>query len=227
MQCKRDLRGVAVVVVVLATGLAAITGRAADPPDVDLGRLVSWMSGSFSSAEQAAADPEGYFDIRLRMVPIWTGRHDGPWLYVEQAAADQQDRPYRQRVYRLSQLAEDLFESRVYTVEEPLRIVGAWRLEEPLGELGPLDLDERNGCAILMRWTGDSFEGSTLGRLCESQLRGASYATSEVRITASELVSWDRGFDAAGVQVWGAKKGGYVFRRQSEGDLGPDPPSSR
>jgi hypothetical protein len=26
-----------------------------------------------------------------------------------------------------------------------------------------------------------------------------------------KIVSWDRGFDASGAQVWGAEKGGYIF----------------
>ena len=64
-------------------------------------RLGSWMTGSFSSASQASAAPDDYFDIRLYMVPIWDGRADGPWLYVEQAAASALERPYRQRVYQV------------------------------------------------------------------------------------------------------------------------------
>ena len=30
------------------------------------------------------------------------------------------------------------------------------------------------------------------------------------------LLSWDRGFDAAGKQVWGAEKGPYEFLRVKE-----------
>ena len=39
-----------------------------------------------------------------------------------------------------------------------------------------------------------------------------------MRITAESIVSWDRGFDQAGSQVWGAEKSGYVFVRGE-----PDP----
>jgi hypothetical protein len=27
------------------------------------------------------------------------------------------------------------------------------------------------------------------------------------------ILSWDRGFDANGNQVWGAEKGGYIFKK--------------
>ncbi|MBK8230937.1 MAG: hypothetical protein IT349_04755 [Candidatus Eisenbacteria bacterium] len=60
------------------------------------------------------------------------------------------------------------------------------------------------------------YAGSTIGLDCESDLRGAAYATSEVSITKGGIVSWDRGFDASGVQVWGAERGGYRFLRVSE-----------
>jgi len=63
--------------------------------------VLELMTGSLSSAEQSAAD-ERYFDIRLAMVPIWQNRSDGPWLDVEQAVASNLEKPYRQRVYRLS-----------------------------------------------------------------------------------------------------------------------------
>jgi hypothetical protein len=44
-------------------------------------------------------------------------------------------------------------------------------------------------------------------------MRGASYATSEVVLRDDGLDTWDRGFDDAGKQVWGATKGAYQFRR--------------
>ena len=44
-----------------------------------------------------------------------------------------------------------------------------------------------------------------------SFLANASYATSEVVITSTMLKSWDRGFDSADHQVWGASGGPYEF----------------
>jgi hypothetical protein len=197
--------------------LAAVQAPAAEPKaDVDL--LLSWLTGSFSSAAQAAADPE-FRDIRLHTARIWPERTDAAWLYVEQAVADQLDQPYRQRVYRVTRVADNLFESQVLELPDPLRFVGAWRAERPLEQLTPTDLTAREGCAIFMRRKGDAFMGSTLGRLCTSEHRGASWATSEVTVSADGLLSWDRGFDAGGVQVWGAVKGGYAFRRLT----GPEP----
>ena len=198
--------------------LVAAVPAAAEPPRAELVRLAEWMTGSFSSAPQAAAD-EDYFDIRLHMARIWPEREDGYWLYVEQAVAETPDEPYRQRVYHLTQPGDDLLQSRVYAIPEPARFAGAWREDTPLGELTPEDLELREGCAIVMRVLDDRYEGSTLGRLCPSSLRGAAFATSEVVLTSDTLSSWDRGFDADGVQVWGATEGGYVFTKVADDPL--------
>ncbi len=186
----------------------------ADPAAaVDLDTLVSWMTGSFSSEAQAAAD-SAYFDIRLEMVPIWTERTDGRWLYVEQAAARSLERPYRQRVYRVTREEDGAWRSEVFALPEPLRFAGAWRETDPLAALTPDSLTVRDGCAVILReFVGGIFVGATEGTGCASSLRGASWATSEVRIGYARIESWDRGFDAAGAQVWGAEKGAYVFLR--------------
>jgi len=197
-----------------AASVAAQTG--AETPTADLNRLVSWMTGSFSSQEQAAAD-SAFFDIRLQMAPIWTDRTDGCWLYVEQATATHLDQPYRQRVYRVTQLDDTTFQSSVFTLTEPLRYAGAWAKPSPLADLTADSLEERTGCAIVLHPEGDSaFAGATVGRGCASDLRGATYATSEVRITARQLTSWDRGWDSDNKQVWGAESGGYVFIKLTE-----------
>lgn len=196
------------LIIILACG----TQKEAPKNISDLELLLSYMTGSFSSQEQAAAD-SSFLDIRLEMVPIWKERSDAHWLYVEQATAATPDSPYRQRVYRVSQVDDSTFESAVYTIEEPLRFAGDWKKEIPLEHLTPDSLSLREGCTIVLRKVDDKFVGSTVGTGCESTLRGAAYATSEVVIASDHMRSWDRGFDADGNQVWGAETGGYVFRK--------------
>lgn len=211
----------ALVVLVLFAGAAGCASApvgssppAAPAADPDLARLASFMTGSFSSAAQAAARPDDFFDIRLEMVPIWAGRGDGAWLYVEQASASSLDKPYRQRVYRLRRVGGDLFESQVYELPDPARFAGAWREPARFDELQADALVPRGGCAIVLRALPDgTFAGSTLGRLCTSQLRGATFATSEAVLGPEGLVTLDRGWNDAGEQVWGSTAGGYRFER--------------
>ncbi|MBD3348968.1 MAG: hypothetical protein GF400_07210 [Candidatus Eisenbacteria bacterium] len=200
-----------------AAVLACLVGvaSAAQESSSELEILSDWMTGSFNSSAQADAD-SSYFDIRLQMARIWPDGYD-VWIYVEQAVAGSEGRPYRQRVYRLTEMEGGLFSSDVFELDDPERYVGAWRHDAPLGDLRPKDLAKREGCAVLLRRdpSGD-FSGGTVGRCCRSSLGGAAYATSEVLLTESRLESWDRGFDASGRQVWGAEKGPYVFRKTAD-----------
>lgn len=189
---------------------AAATANARDD---GLERLASLLTGSFSSAEQAAAD-KNYRHVVLHAVRIWPERADGPWLYVEQALADAPEQPYRQRVYQLARRPDDSFASRVFTLADPVAATGAWRHPAPLAALSPAALTPREGCTVFLHAMPDgSFVGRTEGNGCASELRGAAYATSEVTLTSTEMLSWDRGFSSAGKQVWGAPTGGYRFKR--------------
>jgi len=201
----------AIIGLVVCSALAVTFAATQSAEDKELLKLREWMSGSFSSAYQAQSDTS-YFDIRLEMTPIWTGRTDGCWLYVEQATAAKLDRPYRQRVYRLTRTNDTTVQSEVFTLQEPLRFAGAWKDPQVFSPLTPDSLSKKDGCAIMLRPSGDTaFIGSTVDHECPSDLRGAVYATSEVVITSAYLFSWDRGFDSIGVQVCGATKGGYRF----------------
>ncbi|MEM7168439.1 MAG: chromophore lyase CpcT/CpeT [Planctomycetota bacterium] len=170
------------------------------------------LIGDFDSSEQAAVDPS-YYSITLRHIPIWRSRSDGPWLYVEQAVATQPDKPYRQRIYHLVNTADGHVRSDVYSLPgDPLRFAEAQAHE--FHTLTPDQLERRSGCSIYLTQSGSNrFEGSTQAQDCLSTLRGAAYATSEVDLTPTLLTTWDRGYDAAGEQVWGAKDGPYQFRR--------------
>lgn len=188
--------------------------------------LVALMRGSLSSRAQAQADPE-FFDIRLHMLPIWTDRTDGRWLYVEQAVAVAQAEPYRQRVYRVSAKGDGTLESAVYELADPLRFALAWKEPHKLDALRHEDLVRKDGCEVVLRKAGpDRFVGATAEKACPSDLRGASWASSEVEITKDGVLSWDRGFDDAGQQVWGATKGGYAFRHDDP-EAPPVPPPAK
>ena len=215
----------AVRIAAIAALALGLTGCASGPcascttakgPGLD--GLEEAMTGHFTSAQQASED-EAYFDVTLHMVPIWPQHTDAMqrWLYVEQAITAAADRPYRQRVYRLTAQDGALVSSVYELPGDPLRFAGAWREVRAFDAIGPADLSERAGCAIaLVPQPDGSFVGSTHEDECPSDLRGASYATSRVRIHDGVVESWDQGFDAAGVQVWGAEKGPYIFRRVTE-----------
>lgn len=203
---------VAIGAVSLSLALAGCSTLREAPAD-HVAELEQVLTGSFSSAAQAAADEE-FLDIRLHAVSLnWTG--PGRHIYIEQAMASAMERPYRQRVYRLSEREGGVLVSEVYEIRDPLRFAGAWKDPQKLAALSPADLEWKMGCAVELRREGPGvFRGGTVGQGCPSSLRGASYAVSEVFASPEGLRTWDRGYDASGRQVWGATKGAYEFRRE-------------
>lgn len=191
--------------------LACLT-RSAGAQDVkpSLGLLKQYMVGSYSSAAQAARDTS-YFNIELEMVRIWLKEKEGIWLYVEQATAARKDKPYRQRIYHLTQQDDSTFVSRVCTLDSMHLFMGAYRDIARFGALKPADAKVLPGCDLVLHWRNGHFAGSTHERDCINAWGKATYATSEVVITPERMVSWDRGYNDAGEQVWGAEKGGYEF----------------
>jgi hypothetical protein len=192
--------------------LAACAHTPEPPPD-PLAHAASLMTGQFDSSEQAR-NQSGYLEILLSMQPIWEGRDPGVrWFYVEQATAEEPDKPYRQRVYRLSLNHAGEVVSEVFVLDEPVRYIRGWETGALAG-LAEDKLELRPGCEVYLRRAGEGFRGATRGKGCGSNLRGARWASAEVELDAGGLRSWDRGFDASGQQVWGAAAGPYRFKRR-------------
>ena len=107
----------------------------------------------------------------------------------------------------------ETFESAVFTLNNPEKFIGAWKDRDIFSSITADSITQKAGCSIILKKDRDRFIGSTEGKNCSSELRGASYATSEVVIDKNTLTSWDRGFNENGEQVWGAKTGPYIFNK--------------
>jgi len=173
--------------------------------------IEQWMTGSFHSGAQAAVDTN-YYNISLHMYPIWE-HMEGIHLYVEQALFEKQDAPYRVRIYKVIDLGNNLYESKVYKLKDEENFIGEWENLGYFNEYGTEILQEREGCSVFLSYHGGVFSGSTKDRMCNSSMRGARYATSKVTVSSDKIESWDQGFDSSGNQVWGATTGPYIFDR--------------
>jgi len=168
------------------------------------------MQGHYTSEKQSISD-ESYFNISLRMTPIWTDK--GNYLFVEQAMFDKQESPYRVRVYKVYQRNNE-FVSEIYTLKNEKEWIGKWNNPKVYDALTEADIELKSGCEVVLQQNTDgTFSGKTGEKTCPSELRGASYASSIVTVTPTQIISWDQGFDKQGKQVWGAEKGGYVFEK--------------
>ena len=181
----------------------------------ELSELVQKMTGEFSSEDQAKEDSL-FYDINLVMFPIWEADKSAKWLYVEQAVTKYIDKPYRQRVYRLSMAHDHIIESRVFELADPDKFIHGWTQAEIFNQINPDSLIVRQGCAVFLKKENNCYSGSTKDDDCKSTFRGATYATSIVSICSDQVISWDQGWNKDKQQVWGAETRGYIFKRKGK-----------
>ncbi len=196
----------------LLLGLLLATGSLRAEPTA-LEHLTVFLTGTFSNAEQARGD-QNFRNSTLHIAPIWSDRPDGPWLYLEQALADAPAHPYRQLIWQLAARPDASLEIRMFDLPDPVAATGLWQDPSRSAGLSPKSLAPRTGCTVrLQLQPGGIFRGATEGTGCASTLRGSSYSTTETTISNLEITMWERGYNAAGVQVWGSIHGGYAFKR--------------
>lgn len=190
-----------------------IEDRPAETPEVKenlLDKFCSFLKGEYNTKNHNAQD-SNYFNISLVMFPIWDNESDARYFYVEQAIVGKEDKPYRQRVYKVYQTGPQTIVSAIYTIKKQEEFV---KLQESIKKQKTLkkeDIDYKEGCDVFLEFDGVSFQGGTNGKKCLSSLRGAKYTTTEVKVGEDRLISWDRGFTENGIHAWGAVGGGYVF----------------
>ena len=184
--------------------------------EATLAQLTDWMCGSFTSEAQSKTDTS-YLNVSLKMAPIWKRDDNTAWIYVEQALVATPNKPYRQRIYKVESLGGNRFLSTVFSLPTPELYAGAADQTKLLKKLTPKELTLLDGCEISLVYDERKmkFIGST-ANLCHNNWNGAYVASSEVEISNNTLMSWDRGWDSDGKQVWGATKGGYVFIKTSK-----------
>jgi len=191
-----------------SSGPEASVGPGVDAASLRADEVYNLLQGHFDSSEQAIDDPT-YFDISLKMCPV-----DAPWLgervlYVEQAVSTRLAEPYRQRLYVIAPLGNDVV-SRVFELSEPQAFIGLCDTDT-LKVVAEGDARLKSGCEVYLAKQGETYIGGTAGKGCLSSLNGASYAASDVTLTEGKVTSWDRGYDAQDNQVWGATDGPYLF----------------
>lgn len=198
--------------VVAAAALAGAATAGASTLD-DYLRL---QLGSWTSAAQAGQD-QRYGTAVWHLAEIWRDPQSAErWIYAE-SWMEGAERPYMQRVSRVTEQADGTILARRYAIPAPERFVGAWREPARFSALSPPELTEVAGCEVtLVRAGHDRFEGGTSGRRCGNAYKGAAYAISQTTLTPTEMTNWDRGFAADGELRWGPAAGGYRFRRADE-----------
>lgn len=191
-----------------------------NPVDVLANRLLK----TYDSSAQSLYEPD-YFDVTLKhcevdVTNVPDSESNSRFFLLEQAISTYIDRPYRVRLVKIKYDAlSDTYLSMNFEPENPGKYAGVCRSGKKM-TLAYSNFESPK-CIVSMKKVGNDFIGGTPDGGCISTHNGASSFTSEVKITENSINSWDRGFDASGNQVWGARKGPYKFKEINELDQSP------
>jgi hypothetical protein len=189
--------------------------------DAEIRKLAGWMTGTFDTSAQVADDekqkrPYKHMKAVMNLVPIDIEGLSGQAFYLEQAAADALDKPYRQRVYLLTRKDGQLL-NQIYKFKDAEKFVGAHKDTKKLQGLTLDQIALEEGCDVMWKKVTDTKYTGVAGanKSCKSAWKGGATAASRVELTPSSLTSLDQGYDEAGKLVWGPPEGtvGHIFRK--------------
>jgi hypothetical protein len=178
------------------------------------------LEGVMSTAAQASVNPK-ISDVRMTTCQVTLTGRDGVQrqaivLYQEQALANALAKPYRQRFLQLS--ASPVSQSVQSRSFKPAQAT-AWINFCNKAAVDRVVKPEAMGtaiCSVFLRRSGDNYVGNTPVDGCPANVRGAVRIKNHIVLRSIGMDTWDRGFDATGKQVWGAKAESYQFRRTQE-----------
>ncbi len=184
--------------------------------------VVDHLTGVLDTTEQARRHPEQpavqMTTCRIDVAVDDSMTGSATFLYQEQALAASLAQPYRQRLLQIAPLpgliSGGFVESISYRPLETEALVGL--CDRPLAErsLSFSQIGEVT-CRVFLTPVPEGFRGVTASEGCPTDVRGAVRVTNEILLHNRGMDTWDRGFDAAGQQVWGATTDPYQFRRQN------------
>lgn len=201
------------------------------PLEQQVEAVATRLEGVMSTAAQASANPKAP-DVRMTTCRVtWadggkasqgnaivlyqgTSQNNTIVLYQEQALSNDLTKPYRQRFLELSASpVSQSVRSRSFKPAQPTAWINLCDKAAVDRIVQTPDLGIAV-CSVFLRRSGDDYIGNTPVDGCPANVRGAVRIKNHIVLRSIGMDTWDRGFDAAGKQVWGAKAESYQFRRR-------------
>lgn len=206
----------------LACFLAATTPVWAVPEPASVEQqvkdVVSHLVGVMDTSAQAAANP-GAANVRMTTCQVNVEKADASlntqssvFLYQEQALSQSLGSPYRQRFLQIIPSADrESVESKAYRPLSPETLIGLCNQPEAKRVVSQNDLGKYT-CSVFLKPSGENYIGETPSQGCPTNIRGAVKVTNTIVLHKTGMDTQDRGFDAAGNLLWGAKERPYQYR---------------
>ena len=196
------------------TGTVAYADTA-PPIEQQVKEVVSHLDGAMDTSAQANKNPKAS-NVRITSCKITVegagSNNDQAFLYQEQALSQELNQPYRQRFLRIAPSANrSSVESAVFKPPTPKAWTGLCAKPEAERVVKMSDVG-KSTCSVFLQRQGDKYVGDTKAGGCPTNWKGATRITNHIILHQTGMDTQDRGFDATGKQVWGAKDESYQFR---------------
>lgn len=214
---KLTIKSLLVGTFFLATAAPSYAEVVNVPIQQQVNEVATHLVGAMDTSAQAKATP-GAPNVRITTCKVQVqnaadvNRPDAVFLYQEQALTNKLELPYRQRFLRIAPTSNNLkIESAAFKPPTPKAWIGLCSQPETQRNVPRRDLGEFT-CSVFLQRTGKNYVGETAPGGCPSNFRGAARITNRIILHQTGMDTLDRGYDAAGKQIWGAKEQPYQFR---------------
>ena len=208
-------------ILVLFILLVFVVNAVAQDKDEDLEILFSWLPGMYSNASQVRHDTTtAPSDLYIRR--IWDQRTDGAWFLVDRSVeAGQSER--QKLLWMIHRVVEGMIEVLEYQPAATSSSDASWPDSLFADTLNPEKITLQRGCELYLQFTGEAFTGQIQGLACRNSNTSIAYIVMEIDIRSFGSSFWQRGYNAAGEQVYGRKKSPYYYERRIHEHIGDVP----
>lgn len=177
--------------------------------------LANCLAGDFSNKKQALDNPKEFAHIRVFFRPLPFEFFGGIGFYSEQTYDYDLWTPYRQGIHRFVSTPNQVIVEN-YSLKDAYLYAGSGHNQDILNTIKPDFIERRYNCSMVFRKEENIFRGEVEGKSCFINRNGQqTYLISEVELTETTFVSWDRGMDIeTNQQVWGSTHGPLRFEKK-------------
>lgn len=186
------------------------------PIEQQVKEVVSHLDGAMDTSAQANANPKApnvrITSCKVEVEDAASINHPQVFLYQEQALSRKLNQPYRQRFLRIAPSVDGRsVESAAFKPPTGAAWIGLCGKPEAERVVKISDIG-KSTCSVFLQRQGDKYVGETKAGGCPSGFKGATRITNHIVLHQAGMDTQDRGFDAAGKQIWGATDEPYQFR---------------
>jgi CpeT/CpcT family (DUF1001) len=177
--------------------------------------VVKHLTGIMDTTQQAESNPKApsvrMTTCKVTVNAVKNAKKPVIYLYQEQALTSKLNKPYRQRFLRISPSKNHTIESAGFKPLTPEKLINLCNKPDTertfkLEEIG------KSECSVFLKKQENDYIGETQKGGCPSNYKGAVKITNKIILHSTGMDTFDRGYDANGKVIWGAKNEPYQFR---------------